>query len=981
MKVVKLPIASGLLLLFLTCGTQHQVKAQTVTDSLATTTTTTSVADSTDNQEIIRGNAYNFHYINRSQKDILGAANYLNERQLQGSATVAIDGLLQGRVAGLRATGYSGAPGSGALIRIRGNSTLNAGATPLYIVDGIPVAAARYRSTLTRGADINPLADINPEDIESVTVLKDAHATALYGARGANGVIIIKTTSGTSGKTYLDFTGFTGIQDMPRQLPVLNSDDYRNYILDKERSRGLTDQQVRNNLYPAFYNDANHPDFQRYNNNTNWQEVVSEKGSINTANLKLKGGDALAKYAFNVGYLKQTGVVTDTKFERFNTRFNLDYKVSRKLRFYNSISYTRSDRKMQDEGNNPNTNPLLLSTLKAPILATFKQDPEGKNLSRLDSVDFAGRSNPMALISRVNSINNTNHILGNIYAEYDFLPGLTGKINLNADYFRLRESIFSPSVGITQVRNIIRYAAENNNVDLLAQNENTLTYRKKIADVHAFDAVVGNALVYLDRQIKSARSINSPSDEFSSITSGSAANIDSAGSSASNYVLASYFTSLQYGYKDKYLLGFNLRADGSTRFGENNRWGYFPSVAAAWRLSSEPFMQGNTVLTDLKLRTSYGQSGNHDIGDYSSKSAIIASNAFNFPGVRLGILGDPNLKWETTTQFDVGLDASFGDDRLRFSTDFYVKNTKDLLNLIYLPGVVGFENYLTNSGSVRNRGVEFTAEGKIITGSTFNWITNFNIAYNQNEITALPNGDNIVTDYGTFQGLSQVGYAIGSFYGYKALGVYASDADVKVTNAYGSPFKGGDIIFQDVNQDGIIDERDKKVIGNSTPDVFGGFSNTFAYKNFDLNVFIDFAYGNQVYNAQRARLEGMSNYDNQSITINNRWRNQGDQTEMPRMLHGDPVGNTRFSSRWIEDASYTRFRTLTLGYTVPEGSARFRFVNGARIYFTAQNLITLSDYKGYDPEVANINLGNMYGVDYGSVPQLRSFIIGVRLAL
>jgi TonB-linked SusC/RagA family outer membrane protein len=975
MKSVKLPFLSACLLLLLICGVKQQVQAQAAADSTAV------FADSTDTQEIqIPGAAYHLHYINRPKKDMLGAVNQLTDRQIQEMATVAVDGLLQGKVAGLRATGYSGAPGSGALIRIRGNTTLNAGTTPLYIVDGIPVAAVRHQNTLTKSADINPIADLNPEDIESITILKDAHATALYGARGANGVIIIKTAGGTSGKTYLDFTGYTGIQDMPRQLSVLQADDYRSFILTKEKSRGLTDEQVRSNLYPAFYNDTAHPDYERFNNNTNWQDVVGEKGMVNNANLKLKGGDALAKYVFHVGYMKQNGVITDTKFERFNTRFNLDYKVSRKLRFYNSISYTRSDRKMQDEGNSVNTNPLLLATLKAPLLATHRQDPEGNNLSRIDSVDFANRSNPVALTTRVNSLNNTNHILGNIYAAYDFMPGLTGKISLSADYFRLRESKFSPSVGITQVRNVLRYAAENNNVDLLGQNENTLTYTKTFQDKHAITALAGTALVYLDRQFKSARSINSPSDEFSSITSGSAANIDSAGSSASNYVLASYFTSLHYGYADKYLLGFNVRADGSTRFGENNRWAYFPSLAAAWRLSSEPFLAGSRVLSDLKLRTSYGRSGNHEIGNYASKSIIMAANAFNFPGVRLAILGDPDLKWETTTQFDLGLDAAFGANRLSFSADVYVKNTRDLLNIIYMPGVTGFDHYLTNSGSVRNRGLEFSTEARILTGA-FAWTTNFNIAYNQNEVTALPNGDRIISDYGSFQSITQTGNAIGNFYGYKALGVYASDADVKVTNASGAPFKGGDIIFQDVNFDGVIDEGDKKVIGNSAPDVFGGFSNTFAFRNFDLNVFMDFSYGNQVFNAQRARLEAMSGYDNQSTAINARWQQPGDRTAMPRMLHGDAVGNSRFSSRWMEDASYTRLKTITLGYTLPDGSAKLKFFNGARIYATAQNLLTLTGYKGYDPEVANISLGNMYGVDYGSVPQLRSFIIGVRLAL
>jgi TonB-dependent starch-binding outer membrane protein SusC len=360
-----------------------------------------------------------------------------------------------------------------------------------------------------------------------------------------------------------------------------------------------------------------------------------------------------------------------------------------------------------------------------------------------------------------------------------------------------------------------------------------------------------------------------------------------------------------------------------------------------------------------------------------------SANYFNLPGIRVSTLGDPNLKWETTTQFDAGVDVGLLHDRLSFTADYYIKTTRDLLNYIQLPGTTGFRTYLTNNGTVRNTGLEFGAQGQVLTGA-FGWHTSFTLAYNQNELLQLPGNEARIYNYGEFQGIARVGDPIGAFYGYKALGVYSSTEEVKVKNGAANthPFQGGDIIFQDVNLDGIIDEADKKVIGNSVPDVFGGFSNTFSYKAFDLRVFMDYTFGNQVYNAQRARLEAMSGYDNQATTVNSRWRNPGDQTDMPRLLHGDAVGNTRFSSRWVEDAAYIRFKTITLSYNVPAAiSEKLRFLNNGKIYATAQNLHTFTRYKGYDPEVASITNQVMYGVDYGNVPQLRSFIVGLRLAL
>lgn len=933
----------------------------------------------------------NVGYSNINQKNIIGAVSTVNESRIKELACYSINSLLQGQAAGVKVVNTSGAPGSGALITIRGAATFNGGADPLYIVDGIPVKSSRF-SSLAPGIDNDPMADIAPQDIASITILKDGHATALYGMRGANGVIIINTYAGTSGKTYLDLSANMGVMEAPDEYSVFNADQYRAYIIEKEQARGFTPTQINNGIgkYLLLSTPANQ--VERYNNNTDWQKDAFQRGLFSDYHLTLRGGDAVAKYALNIGYTNSKGAIVNTDFQRFSTRFNLDYKVGKKLSFLNTLSYTRTDKTINDEGNAFNTNPIVLNTLKSPTLTAFQQNSFGEDLRDLDSSDYAGRNNPYSVVNGLSNKTNTNRIMGRIAGQYTFSPKLNLRILVAGDYYRMDETRYKPSQGFAAENEAIRSAAAAKSYELMLLNENTLNYTNSFkGGRHRLNATIGTAYQNTEQDAKSAVYINAPSDLFSGITSvGNSGgsnpqtdpNIDTVMSSSPNWKLLSFFATANYAIDNKYIFGVNFRADGSSRFASGQRWGYFPSVAAAWRLSNEDFLQNSHVINDLKLRASFGISGNQEVGYYNSFNALISAPYNRVSGIRIGILGNRNFQWENTSQTNFGIDAEFFKGRLGLTFDAYIRTTDYLFNTIKLPAISGFDRYAVSEGSLENRGVEISLTGKILTGA-FGWNANLMTSFNKNDIFFLPDRSVSAVDYGNFKSLQSSATSIGAFYGYNAIGVYARTSDVKVKNgaANTNPFQGGDIIFEDVDKNGIIDQRDQKVIGNVNPDFFGSFYNVFSYKGFDLSLFMDFMVGNEVYNAQRSLLESMSNYDNQSTSINSRWRTEGDVTDMPRLLHGDAVGNTRFSSRWIEDGSYARIKALTLGYNFPLKGVLKGAFKTARISATAQNLHTFSKYKGFSPEQGNVTNPLMYGVDYGNMPQLKAFLIGIKLGL
>jgi TonB-linked SusC/RagA family outer membrane protein len=941
-------------------------------------------------------------YGEQSRRDLTGAIASVNGNDIDEVPVPSLDAMMQGRAAGVQITTASGAPGAGVQVKIRGNTSINAGNDPLYVIDGVPIRNQSFGGGITgpEGAP-NPMSDINPNDIASIEILKDASAAAIYGARAANGVVLITTKRGSRGGTKFDFNNYIGIQETPRQIPLLDGDQVKTFLLEAVTNAGgnLDNEQ-------ALMDDPTRADFELYNNNTNWQDGVLQQALIQNYNIGMRGGESKTRYALSLGYFDQEGVIIESRYKRFTSRFNLDHEVSRKIRIGNSLSFTRATGNRQY-----NKDAYETALQKLPYFPMYMQDSLGNEIPGLY---FTGdwRGNPLPMARTLRNDTYTNRLIGNIYAEWDIIPNLTFRTTFGADYSGYREKTFRPKSAIV---NSFREAGEQFTEDLSWLNENILTYSKTFNEIHNLTALVG----YTQQQSKwdrlRAAGRNAPSDLVPSLNA--SAQIDNAYSFVSRWGISSILSRVNYIYNDKYSIAASIRRDGSSRFGVNNKYAVFPSVSGYWRVSNEPFFANFKGISDFKIRGSYGQTGNQNIGDFLSRARFGVVGQYNGQSAVAPLnFAVPNLSWETTRQSNIGLDLTLWDDRIMLIADYYVKKTDDLLVEVQLPTSSGFNTSLQNIGSTRNEGVELGVSGKILTKSAFKWDASFNISHNNNIVTKLPGGKDIIQFAWIYSGIAREGEQLGTFYGWQSLGVYSRDEDAYLTqigtdengeaqydlvknvpgseparNENGEPmvlrnlssggvaFRGGDVIFEDINKDGVINNDDQKIIGRAQPKIFGGFTNTFTYKGFDLNIFLQFQAGNDVVNAARRGLENMQDHTNQSIAVTRRWRKQGDVTDMPRAVYRDDIGNSRFSTRWIEDGSYMRIKTVTLGYNLPSSLIDRTVFNSGRVYVTTQNLLTFTKYRGVDPEfTGGVIVG---GIDWSTFPQPRTLTIGVNFGL
>jgi TonB-linked SusC/RagA family outer membrane protein len=941
----------------------------------------------------------------QSRRDITGSIASVKGEDIKAVPLPSVDALLQGRAAGVQVTTSSGAPGAGVQVKVRGNTSINAGNEPLYVIDGVPVRSQSFGGELAQGGNSNPMADINPNDIESIEVLKDASTAAIYGARAANGVVLITTKRGAQGATQVDFSHYTGVQRSPRRLPLLNGAEAKTYMIESRINFGENTFED----WPQLFDDPTREDYHYYNNDVDWQDIVLRNAVIQNYNLGLRGGENKIKYAVSAGYFDQEGVVINSDYKRFTARINLDYALSKKVRFGNSLSFTRSHAKRLDIGGEYNRAPYNMALQALPFFPIWQQDSLGVDQEGQYYTGLVwGRGNPLAMANQLKNDMFTNRMIGTIFGEYDIIPGLTFRTSFGIDYGGVRENRFTPREAISNGQ---REAVAQNTEDLTWLNENTLTFNRTFNERHSFSALLGHSQQESKWDRLRAAGRNAPSDDIETLNM--SAQLDEVYSYVSRWGISSVFGRATYIYNDKYSVSANLRRDGSSRFGAKNKIAVFPSVSGYWRVSAEPFMQGLTFVNDLKFRASYGQTGNQNIGDFQARARY--GNAGNYMGIG-GIAPEnfevSDLSWETTTQFDLGLDLSLLNNRLTFITDYYIKTTSDLLIALQLPSTSGFATSLQNVGKTQNEGVELGILGRVLTGK-LKWDVNFNIAHNNNIVKELPEGKDILQTEWIYTGLAREGQQLGTFFGWEALGVFSRDEDAYLTqigtDANGKPlydlagnvpggevaldadgkpmslrnvsqngekFNGGDMIFRDTNRDGVIGDDDRFIIGRAQPKFFGGFNNSLSYGGFDLSFFFQYQYGNDVMNNMRRNLEGMESENNQSAAIQRRWRKQGDVTDMPKAVFRDPKGNARGSStRWMEDGSYLRLKTITLGYNLPESLLKRTFIKSARFYTTGQNLLTFTKYRGVDPEfTGGIIVG---GIDWATYPQPRMITLGL----
>lgn len=847
----------------------------------------------------------------------------------------SIDGILQGQASGVQVLQNSGTPGGAMSVRIRGTTSINGAGQPLYVIDGIPVTTEDYAQVGYEGQGISALSDLNPNEVESFSILKDAAAVAIYGARASNGVVLITTKRGRKGKSVISFNAYYGVQQVWRTLDMLNTRQWMEYRNDLTNSVVFTEDDMTNPDVP----------------NTDWQDVIFRSAPISNYDLSITGGDDKTKFFASGSYFKQDGIVIGTSFQRINGRVNLDHQVNTKLSMGTSIglTYSTSDRV---EGDQSLHGPLPNGISTPSIYPVYNDD---------GSYNQGGPySNPVSIANEAINQNFTYRVISNIYAGYEIIPGLTFTTKWGVDFYNLREHAFEYNTVLGQRYNGLGFETYTNAINLVSNN--ILKYEKTL-DKHNVDFLLGYSF-----ERKEVRNIYIRGQDYASPDLqylNSASTFVDPYASASDKGLQSFFGKANYNFDNKYLFGLSGRIDASSNFGPNNKSGFFPAISAGWRVSEESFIQDNVEkISQLKIRASYGLLGNDAIGAFQFASFYGTGSYLGQPTVYPLNMGNPDLKWETTAQLDIGIDVGLFEDKITLTADFYSKKTKDLLQYRPIPPTSGFGSIAENIGEMENKGIEVTVGAEYNLGPV-TWTTNLNISANRNKVTKLYAGQPI-DDIGRGGNRVMEGQPIGIFYNYKSLGVDPST---------------GDIVYADRNSDGSITSEDRMIVGNPHPDFIGGFTNTFGYSGFDLSVFLQFSYGNDVFHGSRLFLESLQGGDNQTTDVLRRWQQPGDITDIPRAtLEPVAADNKRASSRFIEDGSYLRVKNVTLGYTFNKELMQRIHVSSLRLYVSAQNLFTFTKYSGLDPEV---NYGGndtaQIGTDFFTFPQARTFTAGLNL--
>jgi len=934
--------------------------------------------------------------------------NAVTSVNVQGAWETSVetpDSYLQGRVSGLNAIRRSGTPNIGADLFLRGFTSLNATNKPLLVVDGLIYDDAHYGSSLIAGHFNNPLANLDINDVDNITVVKDA--SSMYGTKAANGVIFITTGHTNDLATKIDFGVYTGYNFKPKELPVMQASDFRVYIADMLKSSGLTDAQIQAQPYMNDINDPSNPNnsYYTYHNNTDWQKQVF-KGSFNqNYYLRVSGGDNIAKYTLSMGYGNDGSVTKNTGVNRYNTRFNADLNLTPKFTIEANLSFAYNEQTLFDQGVSQKTNPMFLALVKSPLLQLHQVGATGGESPNYTNLDIFNIGNPVTIVDTAQEIAKSYRFFGAINFKYQFskylaLQGLAG-----VTYDKVRESYFIPRSGvqpdtianpyIAGTNNSIVYSRLGSQVQRLysLNGDVHLSYDRTFGRIHHIIGNVGTRIMSSESQDDFAKSYNSPTDQFLSVDQGKTG--VSTGGELGNWVWWNNYLGVTYQLLNKYFVSYNVAIDGSSRFGNQIGgalalggvdYAILPSISAGWLISSEKFMSNVNFVELLKLRASYGLTGNDDIGNYNARQFYVSQNYLNAQGLVRGNFGNPNLQWEQNAKANIGLDASLLKERLTVSLDVYQNTTSKMLINETQPATSGFTYAVANDGGMRTQGIELAVNGRIINSTKWKWDMGFNITRYRNKVTQLPGGASFTTQYAGATMITQVGSAANLFYGYKTNGVYTSDAEALATGikealSNGTLLQphGGDVRFVDVNHDGVIDANDQQVIGNPNPDFTGAVNSSVSYKRFSLSALFTFSKGNQIFNYVRQQLEAESGFQNQTLDVLNRWKVAGQVTDVPAIAYGDPIKNSRFSDRWIEDGSYFRLRTATITYNVPiKVSSGLKSI---KIYATGNNIFTLTKYLGYDPEFSAAESVFAQGVDTGLEPEFKSVQLGVRIGL
>lgn len=902
-------------------------------------------------------------YGTQNSREITSAISTFKPTIENARPVLSADQMIQGRMAGVSVAAASGTPGAANRVSIRGTGSLTASNDPLYVIDGVPVVN-QSTSMYNFGENINPLAALNPNDIESIDVLKDAASAAIYGSRATNGVIIITTKSGAKGKSNISIDAYTGLQNVPNldNLKMINSNQYvelaneaiDNYNTQYGYSPGGTNYMQRiQNPYPGM------PD-------TDWLDLILRTAKTNSFNLSFSGGGDKGTYFISGNYTDQEGTIITNKYKKYTAKVNLTQDIRSWLKVGANTNFSYS-KNIRVPGSNLGTATLPKSLSQRPFDRPYK--PNGDY--------YVGGTNDLVYHNSLQVLNEENvfldnyRLLGNIFADVKLAKDLLFKTSFGTDLIHVQDYVYynqKHPYGTGNGRII-----DNRNLIGSTVFENTLNYKKSINGLN-IDALAGHSFQRTTNSTSGIDGNGFPSSSFDVLTAASV--IADASTNLYGNALESYFGRVNLAYQNKYLLSMSMRADGSSRFAPENRWGYFPSASLGWQVSKEDFW--SVERTDLKLKVSYGATGNQEgISNYAYQA--LTGGGYNYnttSGIAVTSLGNRNLTWEKANQFDVGIDFGIDNNRFNFLIDYFIKNTNNLLYSKPIYATTGFTSIISNIGSMKNNGLEVGLTGNFNLGAV-KWNTGFNISFVKNKLTSLIGNDELIS-IGSNRAL-KVGESLGSFWVYKQLGLYQDDAEVPAP-LYNIGVRAGDVKFEDLNDDGKIDINDRQIVGNSSPKLYGGWNNTFKYKGFDFTMFFTFMQGNDVYASWRVNTErlGANAFNTSEQAALGRWRGPNTSNETPRAIYG-LSHNYSNSSRFLEDGSFIRLRSLSLGYQLPTKWLDRINTRRMRVYVQTDNLFLLTKYSGLDPEVSS-NMNPLFiGEDNLVLPQPRTINFGVNL--
>jgi len=948
-------------------------------------------------------------FIPVTERDLTSAVSTVNMKELEEIQVSNVGELLQGHASNVDITMASGDPGAGMSIRIRGTASISGSNQPLIVVDGVPFEIELdddFDFSAVTQEQFSGILNIAPEDILTIQVLKDAAATAVWGSRGANGVLLIETKRGAMGKTSFEYLYKLSIQQQPKSIPLLDGDSYSMLMLEGILNSGSTE------IPEELAYDKEWEEYYNYSRNTNWLKQITQTGIAHDHNFSMMGGGESALYRFSLGYLDQTGTTKGTAYSRLTSRFNLDYHVSRKLMFSGDLSYIYSDNDLSYQESfehySDARNLRQLAYIKAPNMSIYDYDPEG-NLSDNyfspgDNFQGSGSRwyNPLAMADESTWNTKQHRLRTKLQLKYDILDNLVFQSFVAYDMDNQLEERFLPQMvtGLHWTSTFVNQASGMDYRSSVLESQSQLVYTYTKGNKHKLTSMIAFTLSDKKNGWYYGSTSNLPSSYVINYAQNAPVYWIGDGYSANR--MAAFLGFVHYSLLDRYLVQFNIRREGSSRFGYDSRWGTFPSISVAYRISSESFMKKLQFINDLKLRYSYGVNGNQPSSSYGYFNLYSTGIEYiDLPVVVPTNLQLDHFRWEKNSQINYGIDLSALKNYLELHFDIYNQKSKDLIwENLKLPASSGFANITRNWGSMDNKGWELMLATDAIKRENLTFNINFNIAHNENRITSIP--ENFDFEFGSEAGngqyarRAQVGHPIGSFYGFRYIGVYPTDADavaydengriiydmsgkplyMRYENADGYRFRGGDAIYDDINHDGLINELDIVKLGDSNPKFIGGFGSKLSWKNLTLTLFFHYRLGQDIVNMTKMYNENMYYRYNQSVSVLNRWRRQGDVTNIPRALYNQGY-NWLGSNRFVEDGSFVRFKSATISYSLKALAEKIR-LKDLKFNFMVYNLYTWTGYTGVDPEVPLISTDPFFiGKDEADTPPPMSYIFSV----